>query len=333
MNPNDKIVERLADHMTLMAWQNAHRRAAMSKGLRPEVLKFNMNETSNLLRIMDIVGSGRYRPSRYREFYVYEPKKRLILALPYLDRIVHQWFVGEFIKPFYLPRFISDSYACIPGRGTHAAVDKTQYYMQIMQERYGHYYVLKMDISKFFYTIDKAILWRIISARIVDPPLAELAKVMVFDDNGHSGIPIGNYISQYFANIYLNELDWYCKRAMNIEFYVRYMDDFVMLAPSRLIARQWYDRIEQFVNKQLNLRLNPKSRYYPAKQGLDFVGYRIFSDRLKLRRRAIKKLHQIQRAHRLGVDDDARYLRRMAAWRGHAQRVMRQYPTNARLPQ
>ena len=317
MNPDDKITEKLADHMTLAAWQRAHNRASKSKGLRPEVLRFNMNETANLLRVMDIVGLGRYQPSRYREFYVREPKVRLILALPYLDRIVHQWYVGEFIKPFYLPRFISDSYACIPGRGTHAAVRQMQGYMRKIKDEYGYYYVLKMDISKFFYTIDKDILWRILAQRIVDPPLLDLTHTMVFDDNGHSGIPIGNYISQYFANIYLNELDWFCKQDLGIKYYVRYMDDFVMLASNRQIARQWYDQIEQFVTERLNLRLNPKSRYYPAKQGLDFVGYRIFENHLKLRRRALKTLHKIQRDYRLGIDDDARHLRRLAAWRGH----------------
>ena len=106
------------EHVTYEAFLHAHMRASLNKGLRFEVLRFNLNRDRNLFCIMDIVGSSGYCPSNYWKFWVYDPKKRLILALPYPDRIVHQWYVEEFIKPYYIPRFIADSYACIPKRGT-----------------------------------------------------------------------------------------------------------------------------------------------------------------------------------------------------------------------
>jgi retron-type reverse transcriptase len=121
--------------------------------------------------------------------------------------------VEEFIKPFYVPRFISDSYACVPERGTHKAVDRTAYFMKYMYQKYGNdYYIIKMDISKFFYSIDRDVLFGILSRKIADRRLLELIRRVVYSyDLTQKGIPIGNYTSQYFANIYMNELDQYVK--------------------------------------------------------------------------------------------------------------------------
>lgn len=310
---------RLDDCLTLEKFQAAHQRASKSKGLRSEVLKFNINEVGNLIGIMDIIGSGRYRPSKYRRFWVYDPKKRLILALPYPDRIVHQWYIEEFIKPYYLPRFINDSFACIPGRGSHRSVDRIQHYMRSMNVRTGgHYYIVKMDISKFFNSIDPTILYNILAARIQDSKLRQLTYTIIYDGDDHPGIPIGNYVSQYFANIYLNELDQFCKQQLKIRYYVRYMDDFVALAPNRAIARQWFDEIGGFVQTNLNMRLNRKSCYYPASHGLDFVGYRIYNDFRLLRKRSKRKLRAIIADYEAGVDSRDIFIQRINAWSGHA---------------
>lgn len=123
---------KLDDHLNLDKFLAAHRRASQSKGLRYEVLSFNLNKYGNLFRIMDAIRDETYLPSKYWKFWVYDPKKRLILALPYADRVIHQWYIEEFIKPYYIPRFIKDSYACIPKCGTHAAIDKIQQYMRHM---------------------------------------------------------------------------------------------------------------------------------------------------------------------------------------------------------
>lgn len=254
--------EKFDDHLSFTNILAAHERASKSKGLRYEVLSFNLNLNSNLMRIVDALANETYLPSKYWKFWIYDPKKRLILALPYADRVVHQWFVEEFIKPYYIPRFIADSYACIPKRGTHAAVDKIQQYMRHMNQMTGgHYYILKMDISKFFNSINLKVLYDILARVIVDPKLLRLVHTIIFEDGEHDGLPIGNYVSQYFANIYLNELDQYCKHELGIKYYVRYMDDFVALAPSRNIAKQWFAQIDRFVVECLNMRLNGKSCY------------------------------------------------------------------------
>ena len=306
------------DHLTYDRFLSAHERASKSKGLRNDVLRFNLNMTSNLFRIMNVVGSGRYQPSEYWQFWVYDPKERLILALPYPDRIVHQWYIEEFIKPYYLPRFINDSYACIPRGGTHKAVDKIQSYMRHMRTVCGgHYYIVKMDIAKFFYNIDANILFAILADVIVDPKLLELTRTIIFDDGEHDGLPIGNYVSQYFANIYLNELDQFCKRQLGIKCYVRYMDDFVALAPNRQVAKEWFAEIGNFVEARLHLRLNDKSRYYPSGHGLNFIGYNIHEDYRLIRKRSKNKIKRIISDYESGVDGVDRFIQRANAWHGH----------------
>lgn len=308
------------EHVTYEAFLHAHMRASLNKGLRFEVLRFNLNRDRNLFCIMDIVGNSKYRPSNYWKFWVYDPKKRLILALPYPDRIVHQWYVEEFIKPYYIPRFIADSYACIPKRGTHAAVDKSQQYMRRMNQiTGGHYYILKMDISKFFNSIDLRVLFNILEKVIDNHKLLDLTSTILFEDGEHEGLPIGNYISQYFANIYLNELDQYCKNLLKIRYYVRYMDDFVALAPNKTTARNWFGQINQFVNEQLDMKLNIKSTYWPTgtERGLDFVGYRIYNDFRLLRRRSKKKIVQIIDDFENGTDSAEKFIQRANAWHGH----------------
>lgn len=311
---------KLDDHLTLEKLYQAHLRASRNKHHNSEVLRFNTNLTDNLLNIMDVIGSGCYQPSNYRRFWVYDPKERLILALPYPDRIVHQWYIEEFIKPYYIPRFINDSYACIPGRGSHAAVNRAQKYMRAMNRQYdGKYYILKMDIAKFFNHIDPEILFQLLSRRMADSSLLDLTRTIIFDGDIHDGIPIGNYVSQYFANIYLNELDQFCKHQLGIKYYIRYMDDFVAMAYDKAQARIWFDAMDWFVNEKLNLQLNRKSRYYPSSHGLEFVGYRIHNDFRLIRRRSKNKIHEIIAAYESGCISRAKFIERVNSWYGHVK--------------
>ena len=202
----------------------AHNRAKKNKGNRPEIIKFEMNLEGNIINLLYKIKNNTYHIGKYREFYVYEPKQRLIKSLPYIDRIVHQWYVEEFIKPHFVPQFITDSYACLTNKGGHLAVLRTQHFMQLMKRKYNNYYVLKCDIKKYFYSIDKNILFNILKRNIKDKKLLSFTKIIIFDDNEEKGIPIGNYTSQFFANIYLNELDHYVKEKLQLKYYGRYMD-------------------------------------------------------------------------------------------------------------
>ena len=277
-------------HLTFEALLSAHIRASKTKRYSLEVLKFEVDLESNIINLLNKLKDGSYKMGKYREFKIYEPKQRVIRSLPYVDRIVHQWYIYEFIKPYIIPRFINDSYACIEGRGTHKAVDKAQYYMRLMKKKYNNYYLVKCDIKGFFYNIDKDILYSILKEFILDSKLLKLTYEFVYNDLEKVGIPIGNYTSQFFANIYLNKLDWYVKSNLRIKCYVRYMDDFVMFVKTKEEAKELLKIIDKFVKDELHLELNSKSRYYPNKMGLDFCGFRIYESYRLLRKRKRKKI-------------------------------------------
>ena len=277
-------------HLTFENLIAAYYRTCKAKRNSKEVLSFEIDLESNIINLMKQLKNQTYKLGKYHEFTIYEPKKRLIKSLPYRDRIVQQWYVYEFIMPYFVPRFISTSYACIEGRGTHKAVEKSQEYMRKMRRKYGSYYIVKLDIKGFFYNIDKNILFRILQKRIHDEKLLKLTHMFIFDNEKEKGIPIGNYTSQYFANIYLNELDYYVKQDLKVRYYIRYMDDFVLFVKSKEDAKFYYEKIRLFLEEHLKLSLNTKSHYAPNKMGLNFCGFRIFEDYRLLRARFKKKM-------------------------------------------
>lgn len=313
-----KLDAKLEDKLTIEAIYRAHCRARKGKTTRSSVVDVDLRPMVYVTHILNVLRDGIYVPSRFREFTVTDPKKRLVLALPYVDRIVHQWLIEEFIKPYYLPRFIKDSYACIPGRGSHAAVKCIQGYMRDMHQVQGKYYIVKMDISKYFYNIDRDVLFKILKRVITSPQLLDLLHTIIFSDAARVGIPIGNYTSQYFANIYLNKLDQYCKHNLGVKYYVRYMDDFIILAPNKRKAKLWYQAIQRYAESYLHLKLNPKSCFYPSSHGLDFVGYKMTHSCLRLRQRSKRKLNNIIWDYQHDYTTETDFVTSIAAWLGHA---------------
>lgn len=234
-----KIKNCFYKNLTFEKFLQAHKRARKNKVYKNEVIRFEFNLENNLINIMNQLKNKTYHLGNYFSFKVYEPKERIIQALPFRDRVVHQWYVEEFIKPFIVPKFINTTFACLPDRGTHKAADEVQHQMQICKRNYGRFWILKCDIRKFFYTIDPFILYEIMKKYIEDKDLLDLTKVLIFNyDNSPNqvGIPIGNYTSQFFANIYLNELDQYVKRVLKIKYYTRYMDDFILILRTK---KEW----------------------------------------------------------------------------------------------
>ena len=276
--------------LTFVNLVNAHYRAVEGKRSKLEPLLFEQDLETNISNILYKLQNDTYRLGKYKEFKIYEPKERTIKSLPYKDRVVHQWYVYEFIKPYYMKRFIKDTYACIDGRGTHSCSRKTQVYMKRMQKKYKNYYIIKCDVKKYFYSIDKDILYRILSKVIKDKPLLKLTKILIYDNDEKKGIPIGNYTSQYYANIYLNELDHYIKDKLKVKYYLRYMDDFVILLPTKEECRTILNKIKVFLKENLDLELNHKTRIYPNKFGCNFCGYVIHENYMLLRKRCLKKI-------------------------------------------
>ncbi len=309
------------DKLTFKNMLDAHYRAREGKRKKKEIILFEMDLETNIIRIIDEIRNNTYKFGKYREFKVYEPKERIIKSLPYRDRIVHQWYIEEFIKPYFYKRFINDTFACLDNRGTHLAVKRVQKYMRIMKRKYGSYYVLKCDVKKYFYSIDKEILIDILSKKISDKKLLNFSKI-ILDDGEPLGIPIGNFTSQYFANIYLNELDHYIKEELRVVYYVRYMDDFILLLEDKDTCRLLLNKIKEFLDEKLHLSLNAKSRYFKNIKGINFCGYRIFETHILLRKRFKKKVYKnIRLWKRLAVSkqfNSQKFMLSYNSFKGHA---------------
>lgn len=286
------IKNEFMKRLTVIKMWEAHNRAKQQKASKVTVMKFELDLENNLSNLVSQIKNGTYHAGKYHNFTIYEPKERLIRALPYRDRVVHQWYVHEFIKPYIEPKFIIDSYACLENRGTHKAVEKLQYYMRIMKRKYGSYYIIKCDIKKFFYSIHKETLFLIMKKHIADKKLLDFTWHLIFDDDMELGIPIGNYTSQFFANILLNELDHYVKEQLHLKYYIRYMDDFIILVPGKEEAKQVLLVVKSYIEKNLKLELNHKSRYMPNHFGVTFCGYRIFETHRLLKQRSKKKIRK-----------------------------------------
>ena len=171
----------------------------------------------------------------------------------------------------------------------HQATLDLQKAMQKMKKSYREYYILKMDVRKFFNSIDKKILYKILKKRIKDEKLLWLIRQILSAQERQKGIEIGNYTSQTFANIYLNEFDQYATRKLKIKNYYRYMDDIVILARNKNEAKEYLNEIKEFLQKKLELELNDKTNIFKAKQGVNFCGYKINEYRLKVRNKGKNK--------------------------------------------
>ena len=157
----------------------------------------------------------------------------------------------------------------------HNATLDLQLGMRKMKRAYRDYYILKMDIRKYFNSIDKKILYKILTRRIKDEKLLWLIRQILTAQKRQKGIEIGNYTSQTFANIYLNELDQYATRKLKVPFYYRYMDDIVILFKTKKDAKEALDKIKKFLKEHLELELNDKTNIFRGKQGVNFCGYKI----------------------------------------------------------
>lgn len=188
----------------------AFKEARKGKRYKNEVLEFSNDLESNLISIQNELIWDKWKPGRWREFFVYDPKKRLIQAPPFKDRVVHHALV-RIIEPLFERKFIYDSYACRAGKGTHKAMKRCVKFLRIIKRNHGKVYVLKADISKYFPSINRYILKQIIQRTIRCKKTLKLIEKIINIDNEPKGIPIGALTSQLFANIYLDRLDHFVK--------------------------------------------------------------------------------------------------------------------------
>lgn len=260
---------------------------------KKEAMLFSINETYNLMNLRQSLIDGSYKFDGYVEFYVYEPKKRLIHAPTYKDKIVQLAF-NNVLKKIYNPTFIYDSYACIENKGTHKCVDRISYFMRKAKWEYDdNAYIIKMDIEKFFYTIDRGILKKIIKKKIRCEETLKIIFGIIDSANqiDYRGLPLGNTLSQLFANVYMNEIDQYAKRKLGIKYYVRYADDTIIIVKNKETAKKILNKLTKFYQEELNLKMSEdKTKIFPLAQGVNAIGFKIHPTHRLLRNDSKKKI-------------------------------------------
>lgn len=264
--------------------------AIKGRRFKPEIMQVSQRVEMIIQQLIIEMENGAWQPQTYYEFESRtEVKRRIIHAPTFRDRIVHH-ALDRIVRPLFEKKFIFDSYACRKGKGTHKATQRVQDFLVKARAKYDKIYVLQCDISKYYPSIDHEILKTEIRRTIKDKGILWLWDSLIdrFNEDTGKGIPIGSLISQLSANIYLNPLDHFVKECIGAKFYVRYMDDFIILAGSKEELWDILDNVRWFTQCKLNLKLNPKTRVYPASRGIDFAGYRIFADYLLPRKRNIK---------------------------------------------
>lgn len=313
----------------------AAKKAEKGKRWKESTLKFNVKMEDNLLNLKKELEDGSYCPGFYHNFTIYEPKKRMISAAPYKDRVVHHAIIN-IIEPIWEKRFYYHSYACRVSKGTHRAIYTCQKYLR------KNKYVLKCDIEKYFLSIDHHILKQLVRRRIQDTRLLALidliidsspivdTKLKYFEGDDlftplemKKGIPIGNLTSQFWANLYLHELDKFLKFDKKVKFYLRYMDDFIIFHNSKVFLKELRKEIEEYL-KGLRLNLHKKKQQiFPSKNGVPFLGFNIYQTHRRLKqeniRRFVKRMKEKQRQYSNYEIDLEDIRTSIMAWIGHAK--------------
>jgi len=277
----------------------AYRDAARGKHCTPGVARFEFHVEERLLELEAELAARTYRPGPYRSFYIRDPKRRLISAAPFRDRVVHHALCWV-IEPLFEATFIADSYANRIGRGTHAALDRAEQFA-------GRYrYVLQCDVRQFFPSIDHAVLREILARKLACPDTLGLCDAILDGGAGvldgeytqayfpgddlfaaarPRGLPIGNLTSQFWANCYLNELDQFVKRTLRCGAYLRYVDDFLLFADDKPTLWAWKEALCERL-AALRLRVHQgSSTVYPVAAGIPFLGFRLMPGVRRLKRR------------------------------------------------
>jgi RNA-directed DNA polymerase len=257
--------------------------ARKGKKNQPGVIKFDHNPTENILLLHKMLVEKTYKTSAYTTFPIYEPKERLIFRLPYYpDRIVHH-AIMNILESIFVSIFTSNTYSCIKKRGIHATTNAIK---DALKDIPGTQYCLKLDITKFYPNIDHEILKHLLRRKIKDNDLLWLLDEII---DSTDGLPIGNYLSQYFANFYLTYFDHRIKECLHVKYYFRYADDMVILSRNKEYLHRVLSDIRNYLQDNLKLTIKHNYQVFPVDdRGIDFVGY-VFRHTHTRLRKSIKK--------------------------------------------
>lgn len=285
-----------------------------------DTLRFYVDLEQNLFALQAALLARSWKPSPFREFVIHEPKMRRIQAPAFGDRVVHQ-AVMLHCAPVFERRFISDSYANREGYGTHLASYRLREFLRAGSAKWGKPYIIKADIRKYFPSIPHARLMARLRRLFADPGVLWFFDALIHG-SGYDGrgLPIGSLTSQWLANLYLDRLDHFVKDDLGAPYYLRYMDDFVLVGKDKAWCREMLERIEAFL-AGMDLTLNPKTGIRPVSQGVDFVGYRHWTSHTLPRKRTVKRarkqLKGLQRRYNAGEIDFEHVRARVVSFTGY----------------
>ena len=282
----------------------AYRKAKKGKSKYNAVRYFEAHTEECLKEVQRLLTTKEFTTAEYKIKIIKEPKEREIFVLPFFpDRII-QHAIINILEPYFVKMFIPESYACIEGRGIHKGS------LKIMEYVRKNKYCLKMDIRKFYPSINHDILMKIIERKIGDKNLLWLLNDIVRSIPGEKNVPIGNLTSQWFGNLYMNELDKFVKHTLKVKCYLRYCDDFALFSNDKKQLNEAKFKIIEFLTTELKLSLS-KCDLFRTTQGVDFLGYRHFKDYILIRKspvkRVKKRLDRVNRAYLNGSMPHAKF--------------------------
>ncbi|MDO8620721.1 MAG: reverse transcriptase/maturase family protein [Candidatus Levybacteria bacterium] len=317
-------VERV-DYSKLISIENlfqAWKEFRKGKAKRFDVAEFERNLEDNLFELHLKLKNKSYKHGGYESFYVHDPKQRHIHKASVIDRVVHH-LLYTFLYKLFDRVFIYDSYSCRLNKGTHKGVKRLAELTRKVSKNYTRpCFALKLDIKKFFASVDHEVLLTLLKKKVKDKDIIWLLVQIInsfYSDKGEGkGMPLGNLTSQVFANIYLNELDQFTKHKLKVKYYLRYADDFLFLSKNKELLCKYIDVLRQFLSNGLKLELHPnKIIFRKLEWGIDFLGYIVLPHyilpRTKTRKRIFKKLKE-----NVGSENFNQSLQSYLGYLGHA---------------
>lgn len=267
--------------------------ARKGKANQPGVIAHDRNREANIRQLYKILRDKTYQTSEYTTFTIFEPKERLIFRLPFFpDRITHHAIMNV-LEPLFVSVFIADTFSCIKGRGIHAAAKAVK---RSLNDVENTRYCLKLDIRKFYPSVDHAILKKLIRRKIKDNDLLWLLDEII---DSTDGLPIGNYLSQYLANFYLTYFDHWLKEEMQVKYYFRYADDMVILSVNKPDLHLLLIEIREYLQSNLKLTIKQNYQIFPVEsRGIDFVGYVFRHTHILLRKTIKQRFARMLKNHR-----------------------------------
>ena len=316
MKTYKNLYKKIYDKKNLVsAWKKARK----GKTQKNYVIEFEKDLRRNLLKLHYELQEEAYAPLPLKTFVLRDPKTRKISKADFRDRIVHH-AINNILEPIFEKSFIYNNCAGRKNKGTLFALKRFENFRRKITHNFSSFgYCLKCDIEHYFQNINHVILFKIIKRKIKDENLLNLLELIFKCNNSSEGLPLGNLTSQFFANVYLGELDYFIKHKLNVKYYLRYVDDFVLLHNSKNQLKIWKKDIEIFLKEKLELKLHPeKSRIIPLSIGIEFVGFRNFYFHQLLKQRSIRIMRNKINFYKKGEISSKKIKEIFQGWKAYA---------------